>query len=70
MIARFAIVIAVFIGVVVLVTLSRAAKHNRRIIVVDPAMNSEQIIGDGAWLSTPANYPRSARIRDIEPRGA
>lgn len=29
-----------------------------------------EIIGDGAWLVTQSKYPKSARVRDIEPRGA
>jgi hypothetical protein len=39
--------------------------------IVSGAINDSEIVGDGAWLTTQAGYPKSlsARVRDIEPMG-
>lgn len=68
-IAKIAIVIAVLIGLALLVMASRPTKGSQRVCAIDPASDSLNIIGDGAcdWSAPPQK--RSARVRDIEPRG-
>ena len=48
----------------------RSQKPSRRIIVVDQLTTNEQIIGDGAWIITAAEFPPSGVLRkEHEPRG-
>lgn len=61
--------IAGTLGLAILMTAIFLQPRRRRYID-ERLAEVEHNIGDGAWLATPANYPRSSRIRDIEPRGA
>lgn len=71
MIERLAIVIAVFIGLAVVLTVQHMRKKPRVLEIV-PSYKNADIIGDGAWFVPPADTSRrSALIRDMqEPRGA
>ena len=59
--------LAIICTIALLLVFVRHLKQTRRIIVVSDISQSDQVIGDGAWI-TPANYP--SRIRNVEPRGA
>lgn len=48
----------------------RSQKPSRRIITVDHFSLSDEIIGDGAWVITAAEFPSSGVLRkEPEPRG-
>ena len=41
----------------------------RRVLYIDQLTTNEQIIGDGAWIITAAEFPPSGVLREPEPRG-
>lgn len=64
------ILLALAFAFVVIALQNRKHQVPRRVQTIIQHERRMDIIGDGAWSITPARYPRSARVRDIEPRGA
>lgn len=64
MIGRIAIVLAIGIGVAVL---ARASKNTRPVCPLEPSAGYSDIVGDGdcPWNTASAQWPQSARVRDI-----
>jgi hypothetical protein len=75
MIALAKILLWIGVGCIGLAVLIVARDYKRqhkapRMRTVVQHEDRSQVIGDGAWTTTAAQYPRSARVRDIDPRGA
>lgn len=70
MILKSIIIIIGITAILCAVLYVRSQKPSRRIIVVDQLTIDEQIIGDGAWIITAAEFPPSGVLRkEPEPRG-
>jgi hypothetical protein len=70
MILRFAIVVFVIALVIAVVSYSHHARQKRYVLTLGPISEHPEVIGDGAWINTPARYPdRFTNYRDKEPLG-
>lgn len=70
MILKSLIVIIGVTSILCAILYVRSHKPSRRVIVIDQLTTNEQVIGDGAWIITAAEFPPSGVLhKEPEPRG-
>lgn len=69
MIEASLLILAGCIGLVVMAACTDTTPR-KRVRTIIRSEHNRDIVGDGAWISPRPSAARSARVRDIEPRGA
>lgn len=69
-IAGFAVLFGGAIGLCVCVMIEdwQRRRSRARVLTIVTSERNSEIIGDGAWRRT--KFPKTARVRDLDPRGA